>query len=47
MKLRLLAMGAIISVLAVIMMAMRGFGTRFVLMLAVGVVLLVVGLLRR
>lgn len=40
-------MGTIISVLALILMAARGFGTRFLVLLGVGIVLLVVGLLWR
>jgi hypothetical protein len=45
MKLRLLAMGGIISVLGTILLAVRGYSTSLVGLLAVGIVLLVVGLI--
>ena len=45
MKLRFLLMGCIISALGVILLAARGFSEDYVGLLAVGIVLLVVGLL--
>jgi hypothetical protein len=45
MKLRFLLMGCIISAIGAILIATRGFSADFVGLLAVGVVLLVVGLL--
>jgi hypothetical protein len=44
MKLRLLAMGTILSALSILLMIARGFSDAFVGLLAVGVVLLVVGI---
>jgi len=45
MKLRLLLMGCIISAIGAILLATRGFATDFVGLLAVGLVLLVLGIL--
>jgi len=45
MKLRLLLMGCTISAIGAILLAERGFSADFVGLLAVGIVLLVVGLL--
>jgi len=45
MKLRLLIMGSIISALGAILITARGYSTGLVGLLAVGVVLLVVGLI--
>jgi hypothetical protein len=43
MKLRLLAMGGIISVLSLVLMASRGMPSRFLLLLGIGVILLIAG----
>jgi hypothetical protein len=45
MKIKLLAMGGIISVLGAILLAVRGYSTSLVGLLAVGIVLLVVGVI--
>jgi hypothetical protein len=45
MKMRLLAMGSIISVIGVGLLASRGLETNFIGIFLVGVVLLVIGLL--
>jgi hypothetical protein len=47
MKLRFLLMGCIISALGVVLLAARGFTQDYVGLLALGMVLLVVGLLWR
>ena len=45
MKLRLLAMGGILSVLGAILLTVRGYSTGLVGLLGVGIVLLVVGVI--
>ena len=45
MKIRLIAMGCILSALSLVLIAVRGSETPFLGLLAVGMVLLVVGLL--
>jgi hypothetical protein len=45
MKLRFLLMGSILSALSVILLAVRGYSEAFVGLLAVGMVLLVLGIL--
>jgi len=43
-KTRLIAMGCIVPILALILMALRGFHINFLILLIVGLVVLVVGL---
>lgn len=45
MKIRLMAMGTIISVLSLVLMTVRGIGTGSEVLLGVGVVLLFLGLI--